>query len=169
MTATPHDLAAEIIDSLQLDRTANAGSDKLHKLLYYAQGHHLAITGRPLFDADLHAGENGPIVDGFDRVDWTTDPRPRDTLTEAALNTVGYVLSRYGRLSILDLQHLSMAEPPWRNAAAGYGRLIDVQDMAAYFKGDGAPFDGFEAAPIDRQVLDRHLQAIADRVRRSGT
>jgi hypothetical protein len=62
-----------------------------------------------------------------------------------------------------------MAEPPWRNAAAGYGRLIDVQDMAAYFKGDGAPFDGFEAAPIDRQVLDRHLQAIADRVRRSGT
>lgn len=35
---------------------------KLQKLLYYAQGHHLAWAGAPLFREDLQAWSHGPVV-----------------------------------------------------------------------------------------------------------
>lgn len=38
---------------------------KLHALLYLAQGHHLAITGRALFDDLIVALSEGPVVLGI--------------------------------------------------------------------------------------------------------
>jgi len=35
---------------------------KLHALLYLSQAHHLASTGRPLFDEPIEAWAEGPIV-----------------------------------------------------------------------------------------------------------
>src|SRR4051794_29818552 len=35
---------------------------KLQKLLYYAQGFHLAIQGEPLFAEPIEAWEHGPVV-----------------------------------------------------------------------------------------------------------
>jgi hypothetical protein len=35
---------------------------KMHALLYYAQGHHLANTGEPLFSDEIVAGEAGPYI-----------------------------------------------------------------------------------------------------------
>lgn len=35
---------------------------KLQKLLYYAQGYHLAMTGRPLFAERIEAWDHGPVV-----------------------------------------------------------------------------------------------------------
>jgi uncharacterized phage-associated protein len=35
---------------------------KLHKLLYYCQGHHLATFGLPLFDESISAWDMGPVV-----------------------------------------------------------------------------------------------------------
>ena len=40
-------------------------------------------------------------------------------LGEAELNTIGYVLSRYGRLTARDLEHMTHAESPWKRADAG--------------------------------------------------
>lgn len=37
----------------------------LNKLLYFAQGHCLAETGRPLFDDDFEAWEYGPVIPSF--------------------------------------------------------------------------------------------------------
>jgi uncharacterized phage-associated protein len=34
---------------------------KLQKLVYYAQGLHLAVTGRPLFEEPIEAWEHGPV------------------------------------------------------------------------------------------------------------
>jgi uncharacterized phage-associated protein len=162
MTATLNDLAIEFLDRLLLDRDANADSDKLHKLLYYAQGHHAAVTGTPLFDHAIVAGETGPVVDGFTRADFDA---PRGELDNGQLSSVGYVVSRYGRLSIVDLQHLSAAEPPCRHARGTGQAVIDLQDMIAYFKGDGAPFDGFENLPASQEAMNAHLAEVADRVR----
>lgn len=36
-------------------------SRKLQKLAYYAQGWHLAITGKPLFQEDFEAWQHGPV------------------------------------------------------------------------------------------------------------
>ena len=35
---------------------------KLQKLVYYAQGFHLAISGEPLFDEKIMAWEHGPVI-----------------------------------------------------------------------------------------------------------
>jgi uncharacterized phage-associated protein len=35
---------------------------KLQELLYYAQGLHLALNGRPLFDDTIEAWTHGPVV-----------------------------------------------------------------------------------------------------------
>ncbi|MCQ3815263.1 MAG: SocA family protein [Acidimicrobiia bacterium] len=35
---------------------------RLHKLLYYVQGYHLAWQGEPAFPDDIEAWESGPVV-----------------------------------------------------------------------------------------------------------
>lgn len=92
---------------------------KLHKLLYYCQGHHLATFGVPLFAESLSAWDMGPVVGSLWYAEKTGahagDGQPLD---EAALNTVGYVMSRYGALTGTDLRHLTHSETPWRLADA---------------------------------------------------
>jgi uncharacterized phage-associated protein len=163
MTATPNDLAMELLDRLDLDQVANAASDKLHKLLYYAQGHHAAVTGQPLFTEAIEAAETGPVVAGFAGLDVN---EVRGELDNAQRVSLAYVVSRYGRLSILDLQHLTRSEPPYRQARRAGRSAIDLQDMVAYFKGDGAPFDAFEALPRDQAAMDAHLAAVGEQIRK---
>jgi uncharacterized phage-associated protein len=98
-----HDVAREI-----RQRLADVPTKKLHKLLYCCQGHHLARFGRPLFSETISAWDMGPVVGQV----WQRErsgnlgPPPRD-LTEAQLNTIGYVLSRYGRMTGKDLAGVS--------------------------------------------------------------
>src|SRR3712207_5542810 len=51
------DVAAEI-----RARLGGVPVKKLHKLLYYCQGHHLAATGQPLFSESVSAWDMGPVV-----------------------------------------------------------------------------------------------------------
>ncbi len=44
------------------ENEAELSNLKLQKLLYYAQGHSLAVTGKPLFDAPIEAWDHGPVV-----------------------------------------------------------------------------------------------------------
>lgn len=93
---------------------------KLHKLLYYCQGHHLAVTGDALFEETISAWDMGPVVGQLWHAEQggTIDLAPVP-LTESQLNTVGYVISRYGQLTGTDLKHLTHAEDPWRRADSG--------------------------------------------------
>lgn len=93
---------------------------KLHKLLDYCQGYHLATFGAPLFEESLSAWDMGPVLSSL----WYVEKAGRTAeigppLDEAALNTIGYVLSRYGALTGRDLRHLTHSEAPWRLADAG--------------------------------------------------
>ena len=150
MGASVNDLARGLIDELGLDPVAAAGSDKLHKLLYYVQGHCAAATGEPLFSEAIEAGDSGPVVAGFGRVELDA---PRGELDDVALGWVRYVAGRYGRLSILDLQNLTKAEPPWQIGRGLPGRRVALGDMIAYFRGGGAPLEGVQAlAPSKPEV-----------------
>ena len=134
--ASVNDLARELIDQLWLGPVTAADCDKLHKLLYYVQGHHAAVRGRPLFAEPIEAADSGPVVAGFTGVDLAA---PRGRLDTAVLHTVGYVVSRYGQLSPLDLRHLTRAEPPWQAGRRAPDRQIPLAAMIAYFRGDEAP------------------------------
>jgi uncharacterized phage-associated protein len=107
-----HDVAAEL-----RRRVPNIGAKKLHKLLYYCQGHHLATFDEPLFSETISAWDMGPVVGQLWKLDGRPDaPAPHEIADEAQLNTIGYVLSRYGALNGNELERLTHTESPWLDA-----------------------------------------------------
>ena len=92
---------------------------------------------------------------------------PEDTalvtspLGEAELNTVGYVVSRYGSLTGKDLEHLTHSETPWQTAnrmRQPGGRVAIKQEwIRDYFLTDGNPAAGEETAPLDSQAVSDWL------------
>jgi len=99
-------------------RRPGLGTKKLHKLLYYCQGHHVAAVGEPLFREPIAAWDMGPVVDALWAAEKRSGPSSGSHLDEAALNTVGYVLSRYGAFSGDELELMTHEESPWRRADA---------------------------------------------------
>ncbi|MEO6502787.1 MAG: type II toxin-antitoxin system antitoxin SocA domain-containing protein [Jatrophihabitantaceae bacterium] len=113
-TYSAHDVACEI-----RKRLPDVPVKKLHKLLYYCQGWHAGTTGAPLYSESISAWDMGPVVGQL----WYAEKQHGPTqigqrLDEAALNTIGFVLSRYGALSGLELERLTHSEPPWTDADA---------------------------------------------------
>lgn len=134
-----HDVAAELRRQLP-----GLPTKKLHKLLYYCQGHHLAHFGEPLFSESVMAWDMGPVVAQLWK--WEKEGRVPPTsqpLDNGQLNTVGYVVSRYGRLTGHDLELLSHAEDPWRVAdarrPAGGTARIATATIREFFMAAGAP------------------------------
>lgn len=111
MSVSAHDVAADL-----RKRLPGLPVKKLHKLLYYCQGHHLAATGEPLFREAISAWDMGPVVGALWREERDNVTAPPAHLSEGQLNTVGYVVSRYGALSGQDLENLTHSESPWRRA-----------------------------------------------------
>jgi uncharacterized phage-associated protein len=112
MTVSAHDVAAAI-----RDRLPGIGTMKLHKLLYYCQGYHLAHTGEPLFREPLSAWDNGPVCAPLWRAERGQEGKPAaGSLDNDGLGTIGYVVSRYGALSGTELGRLTHQEEPWIRA-----------------------------------------------------
>jgi hypothetical protein len=98
---------------------------------------------------------------------------PRE-LDEAALNTIGYVLSRYGTLSAGDLIRLTHGEDPWQ-AADGMRKVtgeksvkIEPDWIKKCFQDKEAEDDEEERPQVDQAALDEWLaeaQAQRDRPR----
>ncbi|SNT07754.1 Uncharacterized phage-associated protein [Asanoa hainanensis] len=162
MTTHAHDVAIVL-----RQRIPGIGVLKLHKLLYYAQGHHLATFGEPLFAEDVFARDNGPVVPKLwsDEREGLTAP-PGDELGEAELNTVGYVISRYGQLTPNDLVNMTHQEAPWRLANASRrpnGSVKIRRDWPAeFFSTDGAPDDGVDQ-PFDSAAMGAWLREAVER------
>jgi uncharacterized phage-associated protein len=153
-----HDVAEEL-----RRRLPGLPTVKLHKLLYYCQGHHLATFGQPLFAERLEAWDMGPVVGALWRDEkHHLEPPPRQVLDEAALNTVGFVVSRYGRLNGYELQILTHGEAPWRLANASRRPRervdMDLATITDYFRTDGAPDDSTDDTPLDSAVVSDWLR-----------
>lgn len=139
MAATAADIAAGL-----RTRLPNLPTKKLHKLLYYCQGHHLASFGQALFPEAVSAFDMGPVVGSlwFRERESATPASTEPALTEAELNTIGYVVSRYGSLSGRDLEILTHHEDPWLRADESRepgGRVrIEREWMQEYFSSDAA-------------------------------
>jgi uncharacterized phage-associated protein len=134
MVVSAHDVADEL-----RSRLGDIGALKLHKLLYFVQGWHMAAQDGPLFSEELHAWDMGPVVS----VLWADEKHQRgrpapQPLDDAQLATVGYIVDRYGRLTGADLMHLTHADGPWRDVfVARDGRdIISLRTLAAHFAQD---------------------------------
>lgn len=117
----------------------------MQKLLYYAQGWHLAWFGRPLFSERIESWEMGPVVASFWADDEHDRPRPQPTaLSDEAVAVVEYVVERYGQRTGNQLRDMSHRESPWRDAYgadAGLARShaeISPESMISFFRTDSA-------------------------------
>jgi uncharacterized phage-associated protein len=145
---------------------------KLHKLLYYCQAHHLATFGTPLFAETISAWDMGPVVGQLWYAESQHGPSVSTDaeLTEAELNTIGYVVSRYGHLSGLELERLTHSETPWIKADASRRQLgqrafkITTEELRSYFV-EQAGMDETEDAPLDRAEIEAWLEAVQVRTR----
>src|SRR5262249_55212423 len=145
------------------DRLPGLPIKKLHKLLYYCQGHHLAAFGQPLFDETISAWDMGPVVGTL----WHQEKHGEVSvshaeLNEAQLNTIGYVVSRYGALTGLDLENLTHSETPWRLADRGRrpreSTRIELEWIKEYFETSGAADGEDDEAVLDSASVTEWLQ-----------
>ena len=140
---------------------------KLHKLLYYCQAHHLATFGTPLFVETISAWDMGPVVGQLWYLENQHGPSTSTeaSLTEAELNTIGYVVSRYGHLSGLELERLTHSETPWIKADEARRELgvraykITIEELRSYFV-EQATLDETEDAPLDRAEIETWLRDV---------
>ncbi len=110
---------------------------KKHLLLFFAQGHHVAHFNSSLFDEPITATDRGVTVDA----DGSPAEQPD---SEGPLNTIGYVVERYGSLAPADLRALITASQPWQLARGGH---INLDDLAAWFRRDDETNDPDDERP----------------------
>jgi uncharacterized phage-associated protein len=164
MTASAHDVAAELRRLLP-----DAGKVKIHKLLYYCQGHHLAHFGELLFREAIAAWDMGPVVEDLWRAERHGHEVPKPTrLGEAELNTIAYVASRYGKLTGRELELLSHGERPWRLADThripGTSARIDNAVIRDYFEEADAA-DRAEQPVLDSDQVADMVAGAQERLR----
>ncbi|MDA3922719.1 MAG: DUF4065 domain-containing protein [Salinisphaera sp.] len=113
---------------------------KLQKLLYYAQGVTLAITGLPLFDERIKAWEHGPVVPQVwhEFRDYGGGPIPIpvdfdvEAIDEKDREILDEVYDVYGQFSAWKLRNMTHAEAPWLNADRN--DEISHGSMRSYFE-----------------------------------
>lgn len=156
-------VSAHAIAAALRERLPGLATKKLHKLLYYSQGHHLATFGVPLFSDTISAWDMGPVVGSLWREEKDGAPHEGSLpeLGEAELNTIGYVVSRYGALSGQDLENLTHCETPWQRAndqrRPRESVRIEPEWIEEYFAGPGADDSADEGAVLDSSEVTRWL------------
>lgn len=125
---------------------------KLQKLVYFAQGYHLAKYNTPLIKEDFQAWKFGPVVPeiyedfklyGSKLITNTSSFRPSDTdtsrvvLDSAALDSIKYtwdVLKDFSAMALSNWTH--QASSPWSNVydPAERATPISNDDIKNYFE-----------------------------------
>lgn len=114
---------------------------KIQKLVYYAQGFSLAITGEPLFDEKIEHWDHGPVVpdlyhalknNGSSVIVAPDDYIPSDHLSEEQINLIKEVQDVYGQFSAWKLRDMTHLEDPWMNTLSG--QEITTDSLKTFFK-----------------------------------
>ncbi len=138
---TCYDVAKYFLCSVDEEAGDLISNLKLQKLVYYAQGFHLALYGTPLFSERIEAWAHGPVVPELyhaykcygsgaipqpDNIDYSIyDQKTRELLDE--------VYSVFGQFSAWKLRNMTHDEPPWKNVSDTAGEITH-KSMQQYFK-----------------------------------
>ena len=133
--ANVYDVAAHI-----LEKSGPMTAMKLQKLVYYSQAWSIVWDDEALFNEEIEAWRNGPVVRelwaehrGQYRVDQISAGKAA-ALTEDQSETVGMVLEFYGEKSAQWLSDLTHLEDPWKVAwAQGENTVITKEALAEYY------------------------------------
>lgn len=141
MAATVYDVAEFILESV-----GPISAMKLQKLVYYSQAWSLAWDEVPLFEEEIEAWANGPVVrDLFEIHRGKFRVFPGDfhgnsaNLAFEEKETIAQVIEFYGNKSPQWLSDLTHSEAPWIDARAGVpdgvrsGNVISKESMLEYY------------------------------------
>ena len=147
-TADTVDVADVVDYFLRRDDAEGPDADvtpmKLQKLLYLAQANYLASTGQRLFDENLLAYKDGPVV----RKVWREYRGTATTLVHSGIHAptqvdlppliedfLDKVWARWSPLSASALRNLTHEQDPWKNHYIHGEHHIKIpdEDMADYF------------------------------------
>jgi uncharacterized phage-associated protein len=112
---------------------------QLQKLLYYAQGWHLALVDAPLFNDEFNKWPFGPVCPTvYDKLkEWKGSPiteciaSVESTDSEETKKYLKKIWEMYGHYSGIQLMNLSHSESPWINAE-NY-KCISKNSLKSYF------------------------------------
>ena len=128
-----------------LERMETMTTMKLQKLVYYSQAWSLVWDEKPLFEEDIEAWANGPVVRklfDYHRGMYEISSMPLGNsglLDQEQRDTVDAVLEYYGHRSAQWLIELTHIEDPWIEARKGLpklergNRVISLDAMADYY------------------------------------
>ncbi len=161
---TAADIARAVRETCRRDRRHQPTPGQMHRLLHLAQGHHLVWCDRPLFSYGIFITDTGVLIPTLRGHEHDGDPTYGD-LDNAQLNAVGYVLSRYGSLSLHDLDLITRHSAPAVEAGRGRVRTaaatIRHDAMTDYFANviDADPDTPLIDSDSLRGFLERSRQA----------
>lgn len=140
-------VAKYLINQSRPGTKENITNLKLQKLLYYAQGFHLAISGEPLFEEEIQAWLHGPVVPEvysryrsftYNDIDERYDMRMGD-LTAEERELLDDVWNMFKKYSGKVLEEMTHNEDPWISAREGLGtfdysdQIIERREIEEYF------------------------------------
>lgn len=112
---------------------------KLQKLLYYAQGIHLALRGVPLFDDDIVAWQSGPVVESVYQQYKANDSDgvkefepPTENFSEQEEATLQFVQDAFGQFSAWKLADMTHEESLWQDTSRN--NIISTDKIKYYFE-----------------------------------
>lgn len=122
---------------------------KIQKLLYYAQGFHLALYGLPLFLEDLEAWDHGPVVPavyhelksfGAKAITFYeySSYQIFDNSSSAFLNKI---LEMFGKHSAATLRDMTHRESPWTENYKKPSQSISQSSIRQFFSNRLDEFD----------------------------
>jgi uncharacterized phage-associated protein len=143
LTVANYFIAKALVEGGQIDPL------KLQKLIYFANGWHLAKYGTPLIREPIHAWKYGPVVEsvyhafkhyGGQRI-TATGSEPDETIeaqqTRELLDEVWKHFGHYNGLALSNLSH--DPDGPWAQRtrggpSLGFGPKMRNEEMRSYFE-----------------------------------
>jgi uncharacterized phage-associated protein len=141
-TLTCFDVADYFLSLVDEDSGDYISNLKLQKLLYYAQGMHLACFNYPLFNEEIQAWAHGPVIPELYKKyrDYGSNPIPVkidfdiQKFNDKTKEFLEEVYSIFGQYSAWKLREMSHNEPPYLEAIKhGLNTAISPKSMKGYF------------------------------------
>ena len=112
---------------------------KVQKLVYYAQGFHLALYDTKLFNEKINAWAHGPVIDSLyhkykqygSASIIITDEVNFEEITEQQKELLEQVYAEYGQFSAWRLRNMTHEEEPWKETKLN--EEITVEKLKSYF------------------------------------
>jgi uncharacterized phage-associated protein len=133
-----HEIAKYFVSLVDEEAGDSISNLKLQKLLYYAQGFHLAMFDAPLFPEAVKAWMHGPVVpqvwQEYKEFGSSLIPVAPIDLEQYPAETRKFleeIYAVYGQFTASRLRDLTHHEPPWKNTQQS--EAISSASMKEFF------------------------------------